>query len=134
MRRLSAADVHAASVARSAWHAALLAFMERFDVLVAPTAQLFPFDVDLLWPRELAGRTLDTYHRWMEVVVPWTMAGCPVAAVPAGVDPRGLPMGLQLIGRPRADLAVLRVAHAYEAARGYAAWRPPLLAQAGPSA
>lgn len=128
-RALRAADVHAASVVRTAWHAALLDFLDRYDVIVAPTAQVFPFPVDLLWPTEIAGRRMDTYHRWMEVVVPWTMAGCPVCAVPAGLDPRGLPMGLQLVGRPRDDLAVLRLAHAYEAAHGYARLRPPLLDQ-----
>ena len=27
---------------------------------------------------------MDTYHRWMEVVTPWTLSGCPVISVPAG--------------------------------------------------
>jgi amidase len=127
MRRLSALDVFRASEVRTAWHGALLAFFARYDAIAAPTAQVFPFPVELLWPREIAGRALDTYHRWMEVVVPWTMAGCPVAAVPAGFDARGLPMGLQLVGPPGADLRVLELARAYERACGLAARRPPLL-------
>ncbi|MDB5817922.1 MAG: amidase, partial [Rhizobacter sp.] len=43
-----------------------------------------------------------------------TLGGLPAISVPAGFDARGLPMGLQLIGRPQADLSVLRLARAYE--------------------
>jgi len=43
-----------------------------------------------------------------------TFAGLPCISVPVGFGPAGLPMGLQIIGRPRADGAVLRLAHAYE--------------------
>jgi amidase len=59
---------------------------------------------------------MDTYHRWMEVVIYATFAGLPCISLPAGFDARGLPMGLQLIGRPQADAAVLQLAWAYEQA------------------
>jgi len=68
---------------------------------------------------------MDTYHRWMEVVIYATFAGLPCISVPAGFDDRGLPMGLQLIGKPRGDVAVLQLAHAYEqAAQDVLARRP----------
>jgi amidase len=57
---------------------------------------------------------MDTYHRWMEVVIGPTMAGLPVAAMPAGFGETGLPAGIQIIGPPRADRAVLQIAAAYE--------------------
>jgi amidase len=57
---------------------------------------------------------MDTYHRWMEVVIYATFAGLPCISVPAGFNADGLPMGLQLIGRPQADFALLQLAHAYE--------------------
>jgi len=57
---------------------------------------------------------MDTYHRWMEVTLYATFAGLPAISVPLGFDDRGLPMGMQLIGAPRADVDVLRLAHAYE--------------------
>ncbi len=57
---------------------------------------------------------MDSYHRWMEVVTGVTMTGCPVICVPAGFNADGLSMGLQLVGRPRKDLAVLQLAQAYE--------------------
>jgi len=75
---------------------------------------VFPFAADLHWPSEIAGRTMDSYHRWMEVVAGATMAGCPAISVPAGFDRQRRPMGLQIIGPPRADHAVLQLAHAYE--------------------
>ncbi len=122
---MSGADVFDASAARSAWHQALLSFFERYDFIAAPTAQVFPFDANARWPREIAGRTMDTYHRWMETVVPWTLAGCPVINVPVGFNDAGLPMGMQLIGRPRADLAVLQLAQGYERACDWVGARRP---------
>ena len=59
---------------------------------------------------------MDTYHRWMEVTIYATLAGLPCISVPVGFNPTGLPMGMQLMGRPRQDLTVLRIAHAYEQA------------------
>ena len=107
--------MHASQV-RSAFHAHLLGLFERFDVLALPVAQAWPFDVTLDWPRQVAGRTMDTYHRWMEVTLYATFAGLPAISVPAGFDASGrLPMGLQLIGRPQADAALLAAAAGYEA-------------------
>ncbi|MDX8454756.1 amidase [Mesorhizobium sp. VK9D] len=113
--RLTAPQVHAATVRRSSWHRTLLALFERFDLIALPSAQVFPFDVSTHWPREVAGRTMDSYHRWMQVSAFATLGGCPGLNVPAGFDDKGRPMGMQLIGRPRGDLAVLKAGAAYEA-------------------
>ena len=59
---------------------------------------------------------MDTYHRWMEVVIYATFAGLPASACRSASTPTGLPMGMQLIGRPRGDLALLQLAHAFEGA------------------
>ncbi len=125
--RLSATDVWKASVARTEWTAELLALFERFDFLVLPAAQVFPFDAALDWPKDIAGRAMDTYHRWMEVVIGGTLAGLPVATVPAGFSEQGLPMGLQLMGAPQQDFKTLQLAYAYEQASGFTRWRSPLL-------
>lgn len=113
----SAADIFEASEARSAWYRAVTKLFDQYDYLVLPSAQVFPFAVEETWPREIGGRTMDTYHRWMEVVVPVSILGLPALALPAGFGGKdGLPMGIQLIGRPRADAAVLSLGAAYEAA------------------
>jgi amidase len=102
---------------------------ETFDFLALPTAQVFPFDVEQHWPREIAGVKMDSYHRWMEVTLPPTMAGLPVLAIPAGFGGAArLPIGIQLIGPRNADLAVLQLGHAYETASSWIARsKPPAL-------
>ncbi|TPL92264.1 amidase [Mesorhizobium sp. B2-3-12] len=113
--RITAPQIRAASVVRTSWHRTLLSIFERFDLIALPTAQVFPFDVGTHWPREVAGRGMDSYHRWMQVSAFATLGGCPAVNVPVGFDDSGRPMGMQLIGRPRGDLAVLQAAAAYEA-------------------
>ena len=127
--RLTAQDVLSASEVRSAWYAAVLRLFDRYDALLLPSAQLLPFDVNIDWPREIAGRQMDTYHRWMEVVIGPTMAGLPAISVPAGFSSTGLPVGLQVIGSPRNDFALLQLAHAYEQASGWVDRRPPGMLQ-----
>ena len=118
-RDLSAAEVYAASLGRSDWYRYLSTLFETYDFLILPSAQVFPFDAELDWPKTIAGRAMDTYHRWMEVVIGPTLAGLPAAAMPAGFGPQGLPAGIQIIGRPRADRDVLAIAAAYEKATGW---------------
>ncbi|NWA35920.1 amidase [Pseudomonas sp. C6002] len=123
--QLSAADVYQASINRSDWYRALGKLFERYDFLLLPTAQVFPFDAQQAWPRLVAGREMDTYHRWMEVVIGPTLAGLPSMNVPVGFNPRGLPMGLQIIGPAQADRTVLQLAYAHEQLTRWVQRRPP---------
>jgi len=104
-----------ATAERTAFHTRMLALFDRYDALALPSAQVWPFPAEWRWPQSIAGRTMDTYHRWMEVVVYATLAGLPCIAMPVGFGKEnGLPMGVQLIGRPHGDLAVLQLARAFE--------------------
>ncbi len=111
---LTATEVSQASITRTTFHTAMASLFDRFDVLAIPTAQVWPFPADERWPRHIGDREMDTYHRWMECTLYATFAGLPAVSVPVGFDDRGLPMGMQLIGRPRSDVEVLRLAAAYE--------------------
>ena len=113
---ISGDDVAAASADRAEWYQAVLGLFGEYDFLVLPTAQVFPYPATTHWPNEIAGREMDTYHRWMEVVIPGTLSGCPVVNVPAGFNERGQPMGLQIIGRRYQDFETLQIAYAYEQA------------------
>ncbi len=124
---LSGPQVHEASLKRTRFYRHLLTLFERYDLLVLPSAQVWPFPAEWTWPREVAGRTMDTYHRWMEVVIYATLAGLPSMSVPAGFNAAGLPMGMQLIGRPMGDLAVIEAAAAYEQTIGDLLARRPAL-------
>lgn len=122
---MTARQVYQATEERSAWYQTVLRMFDEVDFLAVPSAQVFPFDASLDWPKQIAGRPMDTYHRWMETVTPWTLAGCPVISVPVGFNAQGLPMGMQLVGPPQADWDVLRLAHAYEQASDWVRARQP---------
>ncbi|MEM7731504.1 MAG: amidase [Pseudomonadota bacterium] len=125
--KLSAMDVHAASHKRSDWHRAAMILFETYDFLALPSAQVWPFPVEWHWPETIKGQRMDTYHRWMEVVVPASLLGLPAICVPAGFGDTGLPMGLQLIGRPGADRQVLQAALAYHRVTEWPQTRPAVL-------
>jgi amidase len=122
---LTAAQLYQASASRTALYHALRQLFERYDYLVAPTAQVFPFDAAQAWPREIAGVAMDTYHRWMEIVTPFTLAGLPVASMPVGFSAGGLPMGMQIVGPAHADLQVLALARAFESLTQWTDRFPP---------
>lgn len=130
--KISTSELFQASESRSAWYAHLLTLFRKYEYLVLPTAQVFPFAAEIHWPKEVAGKTMDTYHRWMEVVIPASLAGVPAISVPAGFNAAGLPMGMQIVGRPQGDLAVLQLAHAYEQAASGIIGRKPALAGGEP--
>jgi amidase len=129
--RLSAMDVYRASANRTSVYQAANRLFKTYDYLLLPTSQVFPFAADLHWPQEINGRKMDTYHRWMEVCFFATLIGCPVINVPVGFNQDGLPMGMQIIGRNHADLAVLQLAYSYEQATRWVSKRvSPLLVSA----
>lgn len=124
---MSARTVQQASTIRSDWFRCTTALFEDLDVLVLPSAQLWPFDVTQVHPTQIAGRSMDTYHRWMQVVVPAGLIGLPVVNVPVGFGDNGLPAGIQLIGPRGSDGALLRLAQQWHAATRWPQSRPPLL-------
>jgi amidase len=117
-----------ASETRTRLYNRMVGLLHEVDVLALPVAQTWPIPVEQRWPGAIAGRTMDTYHRWMETTIYATLAGLPAISVPSGFDTSGRwPMGLQLIGQPRGDRGLLSIAAAYEACIGdWLAVRPAL--------
>jgi amidase len=126
-QKLTAYDIFDASAVRTAWYQALRSFFERYDYFLLPSGQVFAFDAALDWPKQIAGRTMDTYHRWMEVMIPVTMSSCPALTVPAGFNASGLAMGLQIVAPNHGELACLQLAQAYDEATRWVEKRPPPL-------
>jgi amidase len=108
-RGMTAAETSLATQQRTEFYQQIIRHFEQFDVLALPSAQCWPFDVTERWPSAVAGRAMDTYHRWMEVVIYATYAGLPCASIPVGFSSDGLPIGMQLIGKPRGDKTLLQV-------------------------
>ena len=113
-RALSDDDIDKALSYRRDWVAFLHSFFEEYDFFLLPSAQVFPFSIKTLYPTEIAGIKMDTYHRWMEVVIPSSLAGLPVISIPCGYNQEGLPMGMQLVGGFNADLKVLTTANYFD--------------------
>ena len=114
-RALTQAAIQRASNLRSDWYRAATKLFARYDAFILPTAQCWPFPVDWHWPEAIGGVAMDTYHRWMEVVVPVSLIGLPAIAVPI---PGARPMGLQIAGPRGSDRMVLNIGQAWHEGGG----------------
>ena len=123
-RRLTGEDVSRAEVLRTRLHLRVVEFFERYDVLLAPTTQVLPFDVDTEYPTVVAGEAQESYLGWMRSCSMISATGLPALSVPGGFSDDGLPVGLQVVGPPRGDRTVLEVGHAFEQATQHGQRRP----------
>ncbi|GAA6158302.1 amidase [Ruegeria sp. HU-ET01832] len=121
---LTALQVHRASEMRSEWFRHALGMFNTYDALILPSAQVWPFEIETPYPTEIAGAKMDTYHRWMEVVLPVSLIGLPCLSVPAGFGPEGVPMGMQIFGPRGKDAKLLSIGAAYHAATEWPQKRP----------
>jgi amidase len=125
--RLTGADLGAAAVKRTALYHRVREFLRRYDFLVAPVAQVLPFDVSLPYPTRINDVELDTYLDWMRSCYYITVTGSPAISVPCGFTSSGLPVGLQIVGAHRQDRSVLELAFAFERATEHWKRRPGLI-------
>jgi amidase len=125
--KLSAVDVGKAMTRQAALYERVRVFMETYEFLICPVNQVPPFDIDLHYPTEINGVAMDTYIAWMKTAFHITVTRLPAISVPCGFTPEGLPVGVQIVGRPRADFAVLQLAHAFEQATEVWKRRPPVV-------
>jgi amidase len=108
-------ELNVARDSLAAFHDRIRAYFRRFDVLAMPVSQVAPFDVDVRWVREIEGVSMPTYLDWMRSAYLITVTGLPAVSVPCGFTPSGLPVGVQLVGRPGGDWELLRIAASFEA-------------------
>lgn len=123
--QLSAATLADALRRRVAYHGAMCAFMERYDLLLTPSLPITAFAADADFPAEING-VPQTYLGWTAFTYPFNLTGQPAASIPCGFASDGLPVGLQIVGRWRDDAAVLRASAAFEAAFPWRQHRPPV--------
>jgi aspartyl-tRNA(Asn)/glutamyl-tRNA(Gln) amidotransferase subunit A len=116
------ADYARAYEARSKLARDLALWHQKYDLLLAPVTPTAAPPVETLY-------NSDAFPRWTKgapYTLPFNLTGQPAASMPAGLTPSGLPVGLQIVGPPRADALVLRAMRAYESASGWA-WPQPVI-------
>jgi len=121
---LTAMQVHHASVTRTDWFRRAAQMFRTYDALILPSAQVWPFDIEIPYPSEIAGKSMDAYHRWMQVAVPVSLIGLPCISAPVGFGSDGLPMGMQIFGPRGSDERILSIGAAYHAATGWPQKQP----------
>lgn len=84
-----------------------------YDFLALPSSQVYPFDSSIHWPKSIAGQNMDTYHRWMEVMVSVTILGLPCVTVPCGAGHTGSCIGLSIFAKRGSDHKLLQLAQWY---------------------
>lgn len=94
------------------WRTAMLAFMENYDVVLCP-------------PHHSPAPALEEPPFFPNYPNPYNMTGWPAAVVRAGTSPEGLPIGIQIVGRPWTEHVVLAVAAFIESQTG--GWKKPSL-------
>ncbi len=122
--RLTGPQVGAAEFKRTQLFHRMREFMQDYDFLVAPVAQVLPFDVTVPYVTRINDTELQTYIDWMRSCYYITVTGAPALSVPCGFSNGGLPVGLQIVGRYQDDFGVLQIAHAFEQATGFWKQRP----------
>jgi amidase len=100
-------------------------FLETYDAIVCPGAIVPPFPASERYVRECNGRTFDSYFDWLAIAYGFTLVSLPVICIPCGVTDDGLPVGLQIAGRPGGEAELIAMARVIEDALGD--WRPETL-------
>jgi len=85
-----------------------------YDLVLAPTTPVSPFPWTQLYSDEIDGQRLANYYQWLALTYVITLVANPAVSMPCGVDHRGMPFGLQVVGCFRGDKALLNAAHAME--------------------
>ena len=119
---LTADEISRAERARAALYGRMVAFFEDYDLLLCPAAIVAPFDVETRYVTEVEGHEFEPghYFRWTAICYAISPTACPAISVPCGFTGDQLPVGLQMVGRPRGEAALLAAAHLFEEIVGIA--------------
>ena len=127
-RALSGGQISRTEAKRTELFHRVREFLETFEFLLLPTTQMPPFPIEWEYPREVNGVPMHTYIDWMMSCAFITVTGLPAISVPCGFTDDGLPVGLQIVGRPHEDFAVLQLAYAFQQATRFYERKPAVCA------
>ena len=112
------------------WHR-FRSLLSEHDLLLTPTMCVPPFPVEQNYPATVAGRPMRTYIDWVAPTFLLSLTGLPVGSVPCGLDPAGMPVGLQVVGPRLGEESVLALMAAMQQANPLGT--PPLLRRQAPA-
>jgi amidase len=127
-RKLTGTQLARAEKLRTALFARMHCFMQAYEFIVFPVNQVPPFPIEQQYITEIDGVKMETYVDWMRSCYLISATTHPALSVPCGFTDEGLPVGMQIVGRHRAEFALLQIAHAFEQATGFGRRRPPIAA------
>jgi amidase len=107
-------EINWASAEKLALQSRFLAFFETYDFLLTPTVQVLPFNAQIEYVTEINGIEMQSYIDWMQSCSIISLTGFPALSLPVGFSRQGLPVGVQIIGKPHAETAVLQLAKTLE--------------------
>jgi len=111
---LQADDIYRALTNRTKLYNSMLEFFRTYDCLLCPVIGKQPGPIEEEYPREIAGETIDDYVDWLRFSFLAPAASLPAAVIPIGLDQEGMPVGIQLIGKPRGEAELLVIASVFE--------------------
>ncbi|MDP9236107.1 MAG: amidase [Chloroflexota bacterium] len=123
-KRTTGVDLVKAERRRIAIWESMQRFHEKYDLLLTPVISVTAFPIGKP-PMQVDGTDVAPFG-WMPFTQPFNLTGQPAASVPCGFDARGMPIGLQIVGRAYEDALVLRAARAYEQTYPWVQHRPKL--------
>jgi amidase len=112
--RLTMAEVERAENQRVELAARMLAFLDRFDLLLCPATIVAPFPIGQRYVTECNGVKFDNYVTWLAIAYAITLTCSPALSLPCGFTREGLPVGIQIVAPPRAEARLLAAAKALE--------------------
>jgi len=111
---LTADEIGRVERARASMYERVSRFFQEFDLLICPAVAVPPFDVDIRYLTEVAGHQFDNYVDWTRFTYAITLTTCPAISIPGGFTAEGLPVGLQMVGRPQGEANLLMYASLFE--------------------
>ncbi|WP_428541689.1 amidase [Profundibacter sp.] len=117
-RRQSFKDIAKATKTRAVIRKRILEFFETYDLLLVPTTIVGPYPVEQRFVTSCNGQTFKSYIDWLAIAYAITLVSLPTLSLPCGFTRDGLPVGLQMVGRPRGEHALLSSALVLEEALG----------------
>jgi len=112
--KLTIEQIERAEAQRVAMTARAVEFFKTYDLLLCPATIVSPYPIENRYVAECNGKKFDNYVEWLGIVYAITLACCPALSLPCGFTRSGLPVGLQMVAKPRGEAELLAGARVLE--------------------